>query len=183
MTGTINPPPPEVTDEGIRGWTPYRVLALLLVLAFVAFWVWAFSPWAPSRKADGLVDTTYATRANAQCRAAKAQLDALPRAHSAATPAARADIVDSSNITVASMIEELRADTASMVGRDRELLDQWLADWDAYLQSRRDYATELRTEPDVQFTVPARHGGQITETMDGFSRTNEIFDCLVPLDV
>jgi hypothetical protein len=33
------------------------------------------------------------------------------------------------------------------------------------------------------FTVQGRAGGQITETMDGFSRTNEMIDCLVPLDV
>jgi hypothetical protein len=100
------------------------------------------------------------------------------------TPAARAEVVEQANAYVAEMIASLRADAQRATGRDRELLDVWFADWDTYLERRQVYAEELRTNDDgAVFTVPARHGGQITETMDGFSRTNDLYDCLVPLDV
>ena len=176
--------PSSSDDAGTpRRFTPGRVLGCLVALGIVVFWVWAFSPLAPNRKVDALADRSFVPAANAQCRAAKASIDKLPPAQDATSAAARADIVVQSNQIVAQLLRDLRADTASATGRDRELLDQWLADWDTYVASRERYLNELRTEPDPRFTVPARSGGQITETMDGFSRVNRLFDCLVPLDV
>jgi hypothetical protein len=163
--------------------TARRALAGLVVLALIVFWAWAFSPWAPHRKADALSDRGMVPAANAHCRAAKAELATFPPAQDAKTAAERADIVEQSNRTVARLVEQLHADGAAAAGRDRELIDQWLADWDTYLASRQRYVQDLRADAGARFTVPARDGGQITETMDGFSRTNRIMDCLVPLDV
>jgi hypothetical protein len=165
-------------------WSVGSVAALLVVAVIAGFWVWAFSPWAPDRKADSLADQTLVADANAHCKAANDRINALPRAMDSPTPAARAEVVDQANVYVADMIAALRQDASGATGRDRELLDQWFADWDIYLERREAYADELRVNVNgAIFTVPARNGGQITETMDGFSRTNDLFDCLVPLDV
>ena len=158
--------------------------ALAVVVVMIGFWVWAFSPWAPDQKADGLADDSFVPAANAHCKAANERINALPRAMESATPAERSAVVVQANGYVATMIADLRGDTAAATGRDRALLDQWFSDWDVYLQRREAYAAELAVNEDgAVFTVPAREHGQITETMDGFSRTNDLFECLVPLDV
>lgn len=160
-----------------------KVAATALIVAMAAFWVWGFSPLAPSTKADALADKTYVTRANDICRASNATLTALPRAMAAKTPVERANGLDKANAVVSEMVDQLRAAAAGAQGRDRVLLDHWLTDWDAYVSSRRTYANALRTDASAEFMVPGRPGGQITETMDGFSRINRLMDCLVPLDV
>jgi hypothetical protein len=174
------------TDEEPYGfhWSVGSVAAIFVVVAIAAFWIYAFSPWAPDDTADGLSDTTLVANANAHCRSAKEAIDALPRAMDSPTPAERAKVVEQANGHVADMIASLRSDAAGATARDRQLLDQWFTDWDTYLERREAYAAELAVNEDgAVFTVPARHGGQITETMDGFARTNDLYDCLVPLDV
>jgi hypothetical protein len=181
VTSTIEP---DLDEPRTRRVTLGRVLAITVVIAIVAFWAYAFSPLAPDQKADGLQDDALVANANAHCRAANEQIDALPRAMDSPTPAQRSDVVVQANGYVAEMVDNLRSDAANATGRDRELLDQWFADWDTYLERREVYAQELRTSDEgAVFTVPARNGGQITETMDGFARTNDLYDCLVPLDV
>jgi hypothetical protein len=187
VTTTVDPstrPVDEDDEPGGFRWSVGSVLALVVVAAIIGFWAWAFSPWAPDTKADDLADDTFVPAANTICRTATERIDALPRAMDSPTPAERSAVVVQANGYVADMVAGLRAETAGASGRDRELLDQWFADWDVYLERRDAYAAELAVNEDgAVFTVPARNGGQITETMDGFARTNDLFDCLVPLDV
>jgi len=174
---------PALDDDPPRRLTFGLVAGLAIFLALVAFWIYAFF-LAPDDKVDALEDRSFVDAANAICEARYAELDALPPAHASATPTDRVAVLDQSNEVVARLVAELREAAAPATGRDRELLDMWLADWDAYLQARLDYADDLRTgDEGALFLVPARHGGQITQTMDGFARTNRITECLVPLDV
>jgi hypothetical protein len=174
-------------DDGPYGfrWSVGSVAAILVVVAIAAFWVYAFSPWAPDDKADGLQDRSFVETANARCRTTMDQLNALPPARDAENPTARAEVVDESNVLLTSMVADLRTAGADAVGRDRTLLDLWFADWDAYIVARARYADNLRASGDkgAVFTVPARNGGQITQTMEGFIKANEIYDCAVPEDV
>ena len=181
MTSTLSPEADEAPTR--RRITFGGVLAIGVVVAMIGFWVWAFSPLAPDDKADALQDDSYVDAASARCRASFAELNALPPAKDSDTPEERGAVVAESNIIVGQLIQGLREDAAGATGRDRALLDRWLVDWDAYLGSRVAYADALLEGERAIFTVPARSGGQITETMDGFARTNEIIDCLVPLDV
>jgi hypothetical protein len=187
VTSTIESDRGDATDDDGPGgfrWSIGSVAALLVVATIIGFWVWAFSPWAPDEKADSLADATVVAAANEHCRAANDKIDALPRAMDSPTPATRAGVVAQANLYLAEMVGELRTDAVGATGRDRELLDRWFADWDTYIARRHVYAEELRVSEDgAIFTVPARNGGQITETMDGFARTNDLFECLVPLDV
>ncbi|HEX7096517.1 MAG TPA: hypothetical protein VF183_11585 [Acidimicrobiales bacterium] len=173
----------DVDGPPARRITAGRVFAAVTLLALAAFWIYAFTI-APDDKVDGLDDRSFVEDANEICEARFAQLDALPRAQTASTPEERAAVLDQANAIIATLIDELRAAGADAVGRDRELLDLWFGDWDAYLAARERYAQQLRTDPEnAVFTVPDRSGGQITLTMDGFARSNRITECYVPLDV
>lgn len=170
-------------DEPRIGWTWQRVAALFIVIPLAAFWIWAFSPWAPSDKADGIKDTVFLEQAKSTCGVMQNQLAALPRALESTSADDRAEVIASSGPIIDTMIADLRAAAAGLEGRDRELIDLWLADWDTYNQDRQKYAAALRTDPESDFIVSQRLDGQITRTMDGFSRVNDLENCLVPLDV
>jgi hypothetical protein len=166
-------------------WSVGSVAAIAVVVAIAAFWIYAFSPLAPDEKADALQDRAFVEVANSRCASAMADLEALPPARDAKTPAERAVVVDQSNVYLADMVADLRRAGADATGRDRTLLDLWFADWDAYIGARERYADNLRASGDegAVFTVPARNGGQITQTMEGFVKANELYDCNVPEDV
>lgn len=181
MTSTLAPEADEATPR--RRITIGRVLAITVVVVIAGFWIYAFSPLAPDQKADSVTNQAFLDAAEARCRASFAELGALPRAKEADSPQERGAVVAQSNVIVRDLIDGMRSDGASATGRDRALLDMWFADWDMYLESRVAYADALLGGEAAVFTVQARSGGQITETMDGFARTNEITDCLVPLDV
>lgn len=170
-------------DDSPKGWTVQRVLGALVALVLFGFWVWAFSPWAPNDKADGVKDRTFLETAKRSCGTMQDALDALPRALSASSAAARADVVEQSGPILTAMVAELRSAGASLQGRDAELVTQWLDDWEAYTADRLAYANKLRVDEAAEFTVTRRGTGQITVTMDGFSRVNDLANCLVPQDV
>ena len=57
----------ETFDDEQIGWTGQRILGVAVVVLLFAFWIWAFSPWAPNNKADGISDKAYLKYANASC--------------------------------------------------------------------------------------------------------------------
>lgn len=173
----------ETFDDERIGWTKQRVIALLVVIALAAFWIWGFSPWAPYNKADGIHDKTFLTHAKADCKTMRDQLAALPTARSSRTANERADVIAQSGPILTTMVAELRRDAAGLTARDATLTTQWIDDWEEYSRNRQAYAAALRLDTHAQFTVTERNRGQITETMDGFSRVNDLASCLVPLDV
>lgn len=186
--GPVDPPhtglaDAEDLDDGPRGWTVQRVLGVLVALVIIGFWVWAFSPWAPSEKADGVQDATFLAAARASCATMQSSLQALPMAKDSPTAADRAEVVDRSGPILATMIAELRTASAPLQGRDAELTAQWISDWETYASDRLAYAAALRLNAAAEFIVSRRGTGQITVTMDGFSRVNDLGSCLVPLDV
>ena len=159
-------------------------MALFVVLCLTAFWVWAFSPWAPSDKADGISDKAFLRTANAACKTMQDTLDTLPPAVASTSAAARADVVEKSAAPMAAMIAELRAASAGLTGKDAELVALWIGDWETYSADRQTYAKALRNDERAVFIVSQRNNeGQITRTMDGFARVNELEHCIVPIDV
>lgn len=173
----------ETFDDEKIGWTIQRVLGVVVVVALFAFWIWAFSPWAPNDKADGITDKAFLDHANASCGAMQDELNALPRALETTTATARADVIARSKAPLEAMITDIRGAASSLQGRDADLVGQWLEDWQTYSNDRQAYAVALRTDERALFTVTQRGTGQITKTMDGFSRVNDLANCLVPTDV
>jgi hypothetical protein len=172
------------SDDAPVGFTWQRRIALVVVLAIAGFWVWAFSPWAPDEKADGIVDQSFLREANAACKTMQDALDSLPPATESTSAAARSDVVERSAAPIATMIAELRAASVGLTGKDAELAALWINDWETYSVDRQAYAKALRNDERAVFIVSQRNNeGQITRTMDGFARVNDLKYCIVPIDV
>ena len=145
--------------------------------------MWGFSPWAPSNKADGIQDKTFLSEAKRACATMQSSLKALPPARDSTSATARADVVARSAPIFEAMVADLEASASTLKDRDVKLVAQWITDWKSYSSDRQAYAVALRTDERALFTVTRRESGQITVTMDGFSRVNDLASCLVPQDV
>ncbi len=172
----------EAIPEGMGNKT--RIAATLFVVIAVAFWMFAFSPWARDifQAPDQIEDEVYVAALETRCADAVADIAQLPSPRSATDPADRADNVERINAA----LRRMRADLAVLeggTGDDRELVARWLLDWDFYLQDRDEHVDRLRTEGDVRFLNTERDGIFIAERMNGFGRVNEIRSCLPPGDL
>ena len=113
------------------------------------------------------------------------RLGALPAALTATDAAARADVIDASEVLLADMLAELSALEPPAGAEDRARVDEWLDDWSRYLADRGEYADRLREDPDARFTVTQseRDERQITEAVDRFAAVNGMPSCETPADI
>ncbi|MFT7473728.1 MAG: hypothetical protein ACI81L_000643 [Verrucomicrobiales bacterium] len=172
----------EFVPDGMGKWS--RITAVVFILAVVAFWIFAFSPWARDIfvAPDQIQDEVYVAAIETRCADALAEMDALPSIRSATGPENRADNLEKAN----DALQRMRTDLATLDGgtvEDRELIIRWLDDWDFYLEDRDGHVDRLRTEGDVRFLNTERDGIFIAERMSGFARVNEIRSCLPPGDL
>lgn len=172
---------------GNRRWLPKSrtgagvAVAALVVMA--GFWIWAFSPLAPSGHPDVLNDIVFTLDAEDICARWVAEADRLPTAAEATGPEDRATQLTAATPLFESMVDELRDRAADVVGSDRELVGAWLLDWETYLDNRRDYAVTLAGGDDPPFTVTARDGDAVTSYIDIFAEVNSMPSCATPGDV
>ena len=157
--------------------------AILALAVMAAFWIWAFSPLAPSGHPDVLHDVVFTLDAEDICARWLAEADRLPTAAGATGPEDRATQLTAASRLFAAMVNELRDRAADVVGSDRELVDAWLVDWQTYLDNRRDYAVTLAGGSDPPFTVTARDGEAVTGYIDIFAEVNSMPSCATPGDV
>lgn len=186
--GVTRPPVPHAApddiDDGRWGWTPGRVISSLLLLGIIAFWVWAFSPWAPSGHPDTLDDERFGELAEARCAEALELHEAtIPLAVEAADGLERADQIDAGTAIFTAMIDDVEALAPPTGTRDGDLVARWLADWRTYLADRDAYAADFRAGIDDAFGVTSRDGDQITAPIDLFADINDMESCASPTDV
>jgi hypothetical protein len=177
------PDEPTVVVPGERPGRPWaKVLAGLFVLATVGFWFWLILLAPDQVPPDRMDDPAFAEQAEGVCEAAQDEVDALPPARDAAGPEERAEQVTTSTAVLQAMVDDLRVD-APTEGRDGEMVQEWLGDWETYLGDRLAYADALADGGDPQFQLTAKEGDQITEAIDGFADANDMLSCSTPLDV
>lgn len=168
-------------------WLPKNrtgaTVALVALLVMGGFWIWAFSPLAPSGHPDVLHDVVFTHEAEDVCARWVTEADRLPTAAEATGPEDRATQLTASTRLFAAMVNELRDRAAEVVGSDRELVDAWLVDWQTYLDNRRDYAVTLAGGSDPPFTVTARDGEGVDSYIDIFAEINSMPSCATPGDV
>lgn len=168
-------------------WLPKNrtgaTVALVALLVMGGFWIWAFSPLAPSGHPDVLHDVVFTHDAEDVCARWVTEADRLPTAAEATGPEDRATQLTASTRLFAAMVNELRDRAAEVVGSDRELVDAWLVDWQTYLDNRRDYAVTLAGGSDPPFTVTARDGEGVDSYIDIFAEINSMPSCATPGDV
>ncbi len=172
----------EPVPEGMG--TVTRIFAVVFILGAIAFWIFAFSPWARQifQAPDQLADEVYVANIESTCASTVALLDALPSPRSAEGPEERANIVENSNVELVRMRENL-ASLEGGTAADRNLVARWLLDWDILIADRVTHVERLRTEGDVRFLNTEADGIFIAERMSGFARVNEFRSCLPPGDL
>jgi hypothetical protein len=164
------------------------VAITVVVLAIGGMWIYAWF-FAPKGNVDRFDDRAWADGAERQCAAVRAQVLALPAASSfrdvepkEAALTQRAGVIDQATALLAGQLSALRqrqpADEKSRAG-----VEVWLADWDGYLESRRQQADRLRAGEDVEFSVVEVGGAPVTMRMDAFAKTNGMPSCVVPDDI
>lgn len=172
---------------GNRRWLPQNrtgaSVAVVALAVMAGFWIWAFSPLAPSGHPDVLYDVVFTHDAEDICAGTVAAANRLPGAAEATGPEDRAHQIRTSTPLFEDMVAELRAEADDVVGSDRDLLEAWFADWETYLGDRRAYAEILAGGSDPAFTVTARDGDAVTSYIDIFAEVNSMPSCATPEDV
>lgn len=185
VTPTPVPPDPagEDVDGGRRGWTLGRVAAVVVVLAIVLMWIYAFSGVAAKDPPDQLDDPAFAQAAEPVCAATVEQLDELPSARDAGSPEQRAVTVREANALLTTMVDDLEALVPDSGDRDERITGLWLDDWRTHLDDRAAYADALADGGTDAPQFTARGGRSITATIDNFAKVNDMASCTTPLDL
>jgi hypothetical protein len=165
-----------------RRWTPWRVALVVVVVGLVGMWIYilAFAAELPPR--NQLADPAFGQAAEPVCKAVRGEVDALPGADTAETPADRAELVRAANRLLAGMLGQLRA-LAPANGDDATAVGLWLDDWDTYLADREHWATVLDQGDDEPFLETQVGGGPMSEAIDDFANVNDMPSCRTTYDL
>lgn len=164
-----------------------RVLLVIGLLAFAAFWIWAlfFASREPVNRID---DEPWRERAERICVAAEEERLQLAdfREMKEPTPALvreRADIVDRATDILERMLDDVVAVQPSDE-KGAALIPLWEADYRDYLQDRRDYTETLRTTGENSpFYETEASGIPISEKLETFAADNHMASCAPPRDL
>jgi hypothetical protein len=175
-------------DPPSRRWV--RVLLAAVVVALGAMWVYVLFIGEP-QSPNVLDDETWPTRAEEVCASVAADVAGLPPARSFAdiepveeALRQRADVGTQATALLEGQLAALRALPAPTGEHDDELLAAWFADWDTYLQDRRDHLADWRAGQDRPFAeTEADTGGPISNRMDALATENRMPSCAVPGDL
>lgn len=173
---------------GGRGRRTARLAIAAVVVGLLAMWGYVlYLAFGPGRQPpiDRLDDPAFAEAAEDRCAAALDEIDALPAASSTPDPSERADVLDQANAIYGSMLDDLAGQTRLVPDREqRGYAEEWISDWRTHLGDRRDYARDLRTDPDARLLVSEKpgEGRQITAWIDEFALANRMPSCASPTD-
>jgi len=159
------------------------ILALLLVLALVAGWIFVLFIYRPSHQLDELSDARFPKAAEKICAVTMAQVGDLPPASQAANAEARSKVVTQADALLGGMVAQL--DTIAPTGNDKASagVREWVADWRNHIGDRDQYAEALRTNSDARFLESTKGTRQLSRAIDGFAEVNKMESCSTPGDV
>lgn len=180
------PSAPQDLDEPMSmRWSAGRVLALIVSVSLVVFWIWIFSG-APARpNPDRLDDRAFVARSEARCQQLLDDLAELPGPGEFGSAENRADVLDEANAMVTELVDDLEAD-APTSGDDAVRIEGWIGDWRTYLADRADYADRLRRDPEAKLLITVNEDLQdpVDKTIQIFADdVNEMPACATPGDV
>ena len=175
--------PSDQRDAPGRRVTVGRVAIVVVLLAITLMWIYALSGLAREDPPDQLDDRAFPEAAEPRCAAALDAIEALPPAADAGSPEERAGTVAAATDELAAMVDDLTELAPSGTGRDADITQEWLDDWETYLEDRRDHVTALEQGSTEPFEVTPRANRQITVTMDHFAEVNDMPSCATPQDI
>lgn len=163
-----------------------RIVVLVVLLAFAAFWVWALF-FASKEAVNKIDDRAWAERGQAICEEAKAELDALADHTWVEDPtpeliAQRADAIDQATDVLERMLDDVVAVEPTDT-RGIEIVPMWEADYRTWIQDRRTYAEELRASRVHSEFYETSIGIPISDKVATFAGDNEMPACAPPTDL
>jgi hypothetical protein len=166
-----------IDDRGGGGNPFLRILLVVGLLAFAAFWTWALF-FASKTAVNKIEDLEWAERAEEICDAVEVELGQLER-QASADLAVRADLVVVSTDLLSAMLDDLEAVEPSDE-KGRAIIPDWISEYRTLLDDRYTYAERLRGGENVAFTETAVRGIPITERIETFAGDNEMPSCAPP---
>jgi lysylphosphatidylglycerol synthetase-like protein (DUF2156 family) len=164
------------------------LLVALVVLVFVAMWIYIFF-FADTSNPNRLPDRAWTAQAEAICKSYADRIGALPAAGTFAdikprseAMRQRAAVGQEATDLLTQMVADLRA-SPSNDAVTRDAVSRWLADYDTYLQDRRRHLARWAAGEDPPFTETAVGGKPISLGMDDFAAANHMNSCEVPRDL
>lgn len=161
------------------GW----IAAGVFTVAMFAMWLWMLFIYDPGLLVDELPDRRFPTEAEQICATANDKITDLPPAEATDDPIERADVIDTANAELSTMLAELAPLAPSEPPESTEAVNEWLDDWATHLENRQRYADELRKDATARFTETPKGSRQISRAIDGFAQVNRMPSCETPGDV
>lgn len=188
MTDTTTPAAPlsPADDPGRPNWL-VRVILLVFIAGFVAFWTWALF-FASKEAVNKIEDRAWAERAEDICAEAVSAREALADYTRIDRPTPdlinrRADVVDRATDILERMLDEVVA-VQPTDPKGIEIVPDWEADYRTYLADRRRYADDLRrTGENLAFYESKAGTIPISDKVATFAGDNEMPSCSPPTDL
>jgi hypothetical protein len=163
-----------------------RIAVLVVVVAGATFWIWALF-FASKEAVNKIGDEAWAERAQAICERTEADRISLADYSEIDVDdpdqlARRASLVERATDGLELMIDDLAAVTPTDE-KGRAIVPDWIADYRAYLEDRREYAAVLRTGENTDFFETERNGIPVSERLETFAGDNEMPACAPPRDL
>ena len=178
---------------GVAGATIGRIVAVVVIIGMVVYWIAIFAGVFDKQNPDYLNNRTYANSLQTQCKGLLTDLATLPNAADITSPSQRADVLDQANVMVGQFIRDVQA-KAPTTGDEAITMKGWIADWKTYLKDRQDYAKRLHVDPKAQLLLDPTNIGKdqgtgkqppaaVDESILTFAQVNGILECATPGDV
>ena len=122
-------------------------------------------------------DQAFVRRADAECLGAQRRVDRLEPVAADAGDEATADGIDAYVGELERLVASLTA--IEVAAPDREAVDGWLDDWNAYTAIGRRYADDLRSGDEDAARAESEHSRGIAQDLGGFALANGMADCII----
>jgi hypothetical protein len=170
-----------------RRWRPATIVQAGLVLAIAGFWggIYAYTLSVDEediRPPGRMTDRAFAAAAEPICAATAAEIGALGLPTAVDDAAERAELVQTENVLLRSMLGDL-GELDRPTGQEGRWVEEWLRDWDVHVEDRQRWADDLRAGDDGPFVETDRGGEQISKGVDYFAETNSMPSCATAGDV
>ena len=150
------------------------------MVLIAGMWLYLWLPFPKPRAADVLDDPAFAAAARPICADTIDRLDRLPLVTQDSPPDELAAVVAESNTELRAMVGELEA-LPRPDGRDGDLLERFLDDWDTHLADREAWVDRLRRGDIGPFTETViRNGDGASGYLAEFAEVNDMIACGAP---
>lgn len=161
-----------------------RGTAITIIVVLVAAWVYVFTVAGRADPANTIADESFPPAAQAICADTIAQIEELPTPRETNTAAERSAVVVESTDLLTEMVVGLRAIAPAANDPEDGWVQQWLDDFEFYIEDRYAYAEALLDDPEARFLLTVRGDrDRLTADLDQVALANDMLDCGTPKDM